>query len=112
MGWHQDAIGNLFDQEASASLAYELVSLRTPFDLSKSGESPEEFYRYRHNYPKTYTTVAAEYEQQRTSALNKSWLNFFPEEDEEIGRLLSKYDRYLPIKDLPAVNGLTEEFWG
>lgn len=118
MGWDQEAICNLFDQEASDSLALALQSLRPPFRLSQSGESLKEYYMQRddpciHNFDPAehYMAAAAKYERERVSAMNKSYRNCFPEEEGEIRELLSKYDEYLPVKDLPAVNGLTEDFW-
>lgn len=109
IGWSQDTIDAMFDEEASALLVQALDSLRPVIAMSKAGSK----LHCQSKYPSSsnYPSPASNYVKNRDLALSEGYQRYFPEEEQEILELVNDYDKYLPISGLPAINGITEDFW-
>jgi hypothetical protein len=110
VGWTPDSIYIMFDEEASALLVQVLNSFRPLHSMfavriflfcDTIGPS-------RPAHP---SWAASIYLKNRDIALNEGYRRYFPEEEEEILRVVNHLDSFLPIEDLPAVNGITQDFW-
>jgi hypothetical protein len=111
VGWTPNSIHEMFDEEASALLALVLDSFRPVAALSDVcidlfGDT------IRLDRPDHWSWEFEDfYVKNRDPALNEGYRRYFPEEEERLIEVINIYDRYYHISDLPAINGITQEFW-
>jgi hypothetical protein len=109
VGRNPDEIGTLFEEEACASIVQELDQLKPTFYLS-------EVQRHlRHKWSPTCPDSAERCCRYYIDlALNEGYRKFFPEEDERTMELIKEIELENQEGNeeiLPAINGLTEDFW-
>jgi hypothetical protein len=117
VGWTPDSICIMFEEEASASLVRFLHSFRPVAATSKAGT--DLYHQILNPFIPDPSNAAICYLKNRSMALNEGYRKYFPEEEEEeeIQRVVNKYDEYVPVLEpilehgLPAVNGITQDFW-
>jgi hypothetical protein len=103
----------MFEEEASALLVRFLDSFRPVTATSKASE--DLCYMCRKALPiSPCSKHISVYLKNRDMTLNEGYGRYFPEEEKEILGVVNMYDRiYFPVlhHDLPAVNGITQDFW-
>jgi hypothetical protein len=112
VGWTPDSIRVTFEEEASALLVRFLDSLKPVTATSETGSDLFD-EKFNPSSPDQPSKAEIFYLKNRNMALNEGYRRYFPEveEEEKILRVVNKYDRLIPIYDLPAVNGITQDFW-